>query len=290
MYYFIVNPIAGSGKALSAMSQISAFLKEQNIPFVVHETQKPGDGKVIASSLKTTSKDVIIFVGGDGTLNECFKGIQDKKNTKIGIIPAGTGNDFCFSVSIGTDPIENIKRILNGTVHSVDYVEGLDGNISLNTISTGLDIDVMERYNRAKKKTRGTYTRALLKTLLCFSFKDFEITVDDKQLSGKYMLAAVCNGNKFGGGMMASPLSDVKDGKLNLVLIKKVCRLLIPFRLTAFLKGKHIGKKFAEHILCERVKISGKAGAVIPSNYDGELVYNTPIDLHIVKGGMKLVF
>lgn len=290
MYHFIVNPVAGSGKALDAMDKVSTFLKEQGIPFIVHETKMPGDGKTVAGSLNPTVEDVIIFVGGDGTLNECFKGIKDKKNTKIGIIPAGTGNDFCFSVSIGNDPIENMKRILNGTVHSVDYTQGLDGNISLNTMSTGLDIDVIERYNKAKKKTSGTYTRALLKTLLCFKFKDFEITVDDKQLSGKYMLAAVCNGNKFGGGMMASPLSDVKDGKLNLVLIKKVCRLLIPFKLTAFLKGKHIGKKFTEHILCEKVKITGKDGALIASNYDGELVYNTPIDLHIVKGGMKLVF
>lgn len=290
MYYFIVNPVAGNGKALESMEKISTLLQEQNVPFTVLQTKKPGDGQIVASSLKPTNEDVVIFVGGDGTLNECFKGIKDKKNTKIGIIPAGTGNDFCFSVSIGNDPIKNMKKILNGTVHSVDYVEGLDGNISLNTMSTGLDIDVIERYNRAKKKTSGTYTRALLKTLLAFKFKDFEITVDGKQISGKYMLAAVCNGNKFGGGMMASPLSDVKDGKVNLVLIKKVCRLLIPFRLMAFLKGKHIGKKFTEHILCERVKITGKNGALIPSNYDGELVYKTPIDLHIVKGGMKLVF
>ena len=112
MYYaFIVNPAAGTGFSLSVMQKLEETLSAENIEYRVFRTERPGHATQIAAELASESDiAAVVSVGGDGTAGEVAAGLTGTGKT-MGIIPAGTGNDFIKSAGIPMDPSEALKLI-----------------------------------------------------------------------------------------------------------------------------------------------------------------------------------
>ena len=119
-YAFIVNPAAGSGFALTAMQKLETVLRGKNIEYRIYRTERPGHGTEIASEL-SSDKDVlaVVSVGGDGTAGEVAAGLTGT-GKPMGIIPAGTGNDFIKSVNIPNDPDKAMEILLTGKQDRID--------------------------------------------------------------------------------------------------------------------------------------------------------------------------
>lgn len=284
MYNFIVNPVSGNKKAIKNMQILTRFLTERNIAFCVYTTNKKCGAKKIASELEKFGAENIIVVGGDGTLNEVINGLEEPRNIKIGIIPSGTGNDFAYSLGISSNPKKAMQTILKNRPKQIDYLQGKNFR-GVNVIGAGLDIDVLQTYNNSKFKNKLTYIISLFKVLFNFEFYKFRIFVDGQILSNsEFMLVAACNGSRFGGSIKVSPHSDVKDGKINLVLIKRMPKQKIPFALFQFLRGKHLSQNYAVEVTCSKLKIEAPRFM----NIDGEIIENKPFELQIVPGGMNM--
>lgn len=284
MFNFIVNPTSGNKKAIKNMQILTKFLSQRNIAFCVYPTSKKQSATKIASELEKFGADNIIVVGGDGTLNEVINGVENLRNIKIGIIPSGTGNDFAYALGISSNPKKAMQTILKNRVRQVDYMQG-EGYRGVNVIGAGLDVEVLRNYNTVKFKNKFTYIISLLKVLSNFNFYKFRIFVDGEILANsEFMLVAGCNGSRFGGNIHVSPYSDVKDGKINLVLIKKLPKKKIPFVLLKFIRGKHLNENFAVEVTCSNIRIEG----VKYLNVDGEIIENKPFDLQIMPGGMNM--
>ena len=284
MYNFIVNPVSGNKKAIKNMQKLTKFLTERNIAFCVYTTSKKDAAGKIAAELERYGADNIIIVGGDGTLNEVINGIENPRNIKIGLIPSGTGNDFAYALKISTNPIKAMKTILKNRVRQVDYIQG-EGYRGVNVIGAGLDTDVLKTYNSVKIKNKLTYIISLFKVLHSFDFYKFRIFIDGEILANsEFMLVAGCNGSRFGGSIKVSPYSDIRDGKMNLVLIKRMPKKKIPIALFNFLRGKHLHHNYAVEVPCSNLRIEG--ARLI--NVDGEIIENKPFDLQIMPGGMNI--
>lgn len=284
MITIFANPASGARLGERTLQIVTEYLKSKNVEFIVHSSTYSGEPVEIAKKYKDEVKKIII-IGGDGTFNEFTNGLNNLENYDICFIPGGTGNDFSFSLGI-YDITKILDKFLTDENSKIDYLKANDKKC-LNVCGTGLDTEVLQKYNALHKKNKTGYVKCLIKVLLNFKFYKLRLTIDDeKVIEGEFMLAACCNGKRFGANIHISPESKVDDGFINLILIKKVKKIIIPFALLGFIKGKHLTKSYAEQILCKKVKIENLSGDMI-YNLDGQLFEGKEVNVNICEGKLN---
>ncbi|MCL1945234.1 MAG: YegS/Rv2252/BmrU family lipid kinase [Firmicutes bacterium] len=287
-YNFLVN--ANCKNVDKTVKKLSEYLDSLSIAYSFDYSQYHGHLGELAKKLEIQCVSNIVVMGGDGSINEVLNGLLDPSSIPIGIIPIGTGNDFAKSVKISKDPIVAMRGILNGNIQSVDYFTSLDRR-AINTVSIGIDIQVLTRYNKKKRKNKLSYYNALLKSLISYRCKKMQFVVDGFILSpDRYFVAVAANGKYFGGNMKISPNSSLHDGKIHFVAIKKLPFYKIPLALIGMIRGKHIRKKYTQEIPCNTVQcnIEDNSNSFQTVNYDGELLDNSLFDIRVVQGGVRI--
>ena len=290
LYQFIVNSKAGKGRTRRAMRKVERFLCEHKLPYVRHDTFYPGNAIEIAHRLSEIENvERVIAVGGDGTFNEVVNGINPEK-TVLGFIPAGSGNDFAHAAGFSSDPVEALQDIINDKIIEADYLEiGNENNVRrcLNIAGTGLDIEVLTRYNNTKFfKNKIQYYWCLLRALIRNKSYKIKMTLPDGSVTEHdCFIAAVCNGQYFGGGMRMSPNSDIYDGCADIIIIHTIKRRKIPGVLFKFFKGRHINLDFVEVHKTDYAELECETSKKV--DIDGELL-TVPFTVRVVKGGLKM--
>ena len=288
MYHVLINPTAGGNKTRTHAKIVYEYLKEHHIPHRVHFSEHPKHISEIMNQLTSTGQECkVIVMGGDGTFSEALVGINDFSKVTVGFIPTGSGNDFAHSMQLKRDPIAALEDILQENAGKVDYIQ-CGKTRSINVVATGLDTEVLDKYNRAKVfKGKIAYILALLGVLMRFKFYHFKINADGQEIDGEFMLAACCNGSRIGGSFPVSPRSDITDGKINLILIRKVKKIRIPALLFKFVKGRHLGEPWAEEILCDKASIQTLDREQLIQT-DGEIYKDVPLTAEIVPGQLRV--
>lgn len=280
MIDIIANKSSGKGNGAKCLEKVCAFLDERAIEYAVHETQATGHGKALAAELCANGATTVVALGGDGTFHEVLNGIDFDK-ARMGLIPAGRGNDFATGTNAcALDPVKAIADIARGEPKDLDYIQVGDKRC-INVAGTGLDVEVLLK--TAKSKNKLSYVASLFRCLLHYKPYPVEVTVNGETNAYKCIMVGVCNGTQIGGGLKLSPVSIVDDGKLDVITIEKPKRTPAIFVMPKFKKGKHMGKPFVHHVICDSVSIKTTA----PLQLDGEIYYDLPFDAHVVKGGLK---
>ena len=285
MYEFILNPIAGKGRSLRVLDRITDFLKVRGVGYTVHFTKYAGHASELARELSRAPADLVV-IGGDGTVSEVLNGIECFENVALGIIPCGTGNDFAESARLPADPKDAMEVVLSGESKFTDFIK-LGEKRCMNVAGIGIDVDVLERYNRKKHRTKFTYMKCLISALIALKWMNFDLEVDGKNLGRREaMITSVANGKYFGGGMMISPASVIDDGKLDLVIVNKIPKRKMPGPLLGFKKGTLLKYDFVESIPCKKVRILSDAKKLV--NVDGELFASPVFECEIVSDALKM--
>lgn len=288
MYYaFIVNPIAGTGFALEAMERIEQKLQAENRAYRVFQTEAPGHGTVIAADLaRDPEVTAVISVGGDGTAEEIAAGLKHTQKP-MGIIPAGTGNDFIKSAGIPSDPLQALDRIFAGQAKATD-TGMVNDRFFLNVCGTGFDVTVLDYAEEEKKKHRGLtpYFLGLLKAIFHYQSVSLSIEADGQCETGTYLIASIANGKYIGGGIPICPDADIQDGKLDLVLIRHVPRWKIPLYLPGLMMSKALKFSITRHMLVNRVVIEGNKMRI---NIDGSIVSRDSASFMVEPGSLMLI-
>ncbi|MTI68515.1 MAG: diacylglycerol kinase family lipid kinase [Firmicutes bacterium] len=269
---FIVNPIAGKGRAKGIIPVIERYLNNSNKKYEILITKEAGQATEFTIDGLTRGYKKIIAVGGDGTINEVNKGLISKGYGILGIIPAGTGNDLARTLKISEDPIKALDLIIKGTNKKINLAE-VKGNIFLNVASVGFDAEIVENVKKIKRYLRSkfAYTLGLLKTLITYKYKHLDIVLDNKEIKEKVLLVAVANGKYYGGGMKICPKADIEDEYLHVCLIKKLPKLKLFFIFPSVFKGTHIKyNKYVSFHKTKNLKIKSKEDAMI--NIDGDII------------------
>lgn len=283
MIHFIANGKSGLGQGRKALRKIEKICKSRNIDYDIAVTEYAGHATQLAQKISADDPDSIIAaVGGDGTFHETLNGIADPKRTALGFIPSGRGNDFARAANLQLNTEKALDVILNTQPVFIDYINVGDKRC-LNVAGTGLDIDVLERV--AGRNGKITYLLSLIHCLNHFEPYALSVTHDGKTTTYEGVMAGVCNGVAIGGGLMLSPLSDIRDGKLNVVImsIPKDGKLMNV--LPKFMKGKHLDLPITTHFLCDEVCVTSLSGK--PIQLDGEIYPNRVLDCKIAAAGLK---
>lgn len=288
MLDFIINPIAG-GKKGKKMQKNLAIIKEhlekRKVEYKIHLSHEYRGARELTKTLIDQGATDVIIVGGDGTLHEAINGFHSFDRVNLGIIPCGTGNDFASALGISLNPIKALDLIIDGTPKYTDYMQ-MPTVRGLNIIGMGIDVDVLKRYNKLKKKNKFGYTMSLVKTLFNFDYVQFDATLNDQTTSYKSFIACIANGHRYGGGIPICPIADATDGELDFLAVRSMKKIKI---INAFLKlkaGKVLTLKQAEHSKTKKVKIETPMPYTV--NVDGELYENIPFEVEIVSNTLKV--
>ena len=286
-YAFIVNPAAGSGFALTAMQKLETVLRGKNIEYRIYRTERPGHGTEIASEL-SSDKDVlaVVSVGGDGTAGEVAAGLTGT-GKPMGIIPAGTGNDFIKSVNIPNDPDKAMEILLTGKQDRID-TGVVNDHFFLNVCGTGFDVTVLDYAEAEKKKHRGLtpYLLGLIKAIFHYRSVRLNLIADGEKEEGQFLVCSVANGRFIGGGIPICPKADIGDGLLDLVLIRDVHRWQIPFYLPGLMLSRDLKFRITCHRRVSEVIVEDKELRI---NIDGDIISMSRADFRINPGSLILI-
>ena len=285
-YDLIFNPAAGSGYAKDVIIRITSLLDSWHAEYKVHETVAPGNATEIARDLSFCSDNVIIAVGGDGTASEVAAGLAGT-GAVMGIIPAGTGNDFVKTVKIPKDPETAMRFMLDRPPRAID-TGTINGQFFLNVCGTGFDVTVLECAEEKKKKHRGLtpYLLGLLKAIRVFEPVDLTIEYDGHTEQNSFLVCSVANGKIIGGGIPICPAADAADGKLDLVMIRAVPRWKIPLYLPGLMLSRDLRFRITKHMTAERITVRGNA---LKFNIDGEIRRLGDAEFIICPASLKLI-
>ncbi|NLB60855.1 MAG: YegS/Rv2252/BmrU family lipid kinase [Clostridiales bacterium] len=218
----ILNPAAGKRRAQRYMFDILELFSTADYQCTVHITKGPGDGTT-AVKKNTDQYDMIIAIGGDGTLNEVVTGLLDsKKNTPIGYIPAGSTNDFATTLGLSKDLIIATKDIIEGSKIKLD-VGSFNNKYFTYVASFGAFTGASYSTPQIAKNLLGhaAYVLSGIKDLASISPIRMRVETSSNTFEGDYLFGAVSNSTSIGKIMtFDSDVVDLSDGLFEVTLIK----------------------------------------------------------------------
>jgi diacylglycerol kinase (ATP) len=299
--HVIVNPFSARGQTERKWETIRLALKKHFREFKYVFTEKPRQATEIARGLIKDGFDLIIGVGGDGTMNEIssgffsdYSGKAINREAALGMIPSGTGSDFIRFMRVPREFEKSAALIKNSKNKKIDIGKITYGSANrkeqyfINVADFGLGAEVIRNIANVQPARRGalTYYRGLLSTIMNYRSKTVTLAIDgQQQLQGEYLIGAVANGRIFGGGMIIAPQAEPDDGYFDLVLIKDMKKLEI-IRNSRHLYAGTIAKNPKVIILKAR-NIKVQSLEEVYTEYDGEMGEKLPADFSVIEKALN---
>ena len=268
------------------MPQIRETTEHRGHEVDVYITAGPGDAVEKAAKAVREGCDVVVAVGGDGTVNEVVNGIG-MSGVVMGVIPAGSGNDFARTLQIPLDFDGALGCVLQGRTRPVD-VGTVNGKCFVNVASVGFDAQVVMETNRIKDRIPGplAYVLGVFKALTGYEAFDMEMETGHKTIRKRAVLVAVANGIFYGGGMKIAPKAVVDDGLFDVCLVEDMRKMRILRLFPLIYPGKHLLRPEVEYFRAARIRIECSKGYI---NSDGEIIGPCPADMELRPGGLVVI-
>jgi diacylglycerol kinase (ATP) len=294
----IINPAARGGKTARQWPAISELLKRNYISFDYAFTEGTGHGIDLAKEAVDIGYELVVAVGGDGTINEVVNGIIDKdgkSEATLGIICTGTGRDCIRSLNIPADFSNACKVLANRNCINIDlgHVEYIsngrrDQRYYINTAGLGFAASVAERTRRFKR-LGGTipFLIAFSTVFIAYKAKNTVFDIDGQIQQQRNLLIAVNNGRYFGGGMKIAPDADPCDGLLDVVTIRDVNKLRLLYNFPRLYKGTHTTHPMVNTYKAKLIDV--KTSEKLLLQLDGEVVGEAPANFRVVPSALRVV-
>jgi diacylglycerol kinase (ATP) len=265
---FIINPISGVGRKPIIEKAINDNIDRDKFEHDIVYTKAANHATELSREAAEMNYDIVVAVGGDGSVNEVAKGIIGT-NTSLGIIPAGSGNGLAHHLKISTNPAKAVK-IINETNSILIDTVGINDETFVSIAGIGFDAYVAKKY--AKEGRRGFWSYFKIVTQEYFSYKPktYKLNIDGKIFEREALLISFANSSQFGYNASISPDAELADGLVDVCICKKVPLIEAPL-IANLLYLKQIDKtKYVEIIKAQNIVIERNQNLVI--NLDGEPV------------------
>jgi len=227
----------------------------------------------------------LVVIGGDGTLNHIINNLPHF-DLPMGIIPAGSGNDYVKSLNLGGNEAEIIETAVFGKPKSVDLGKCND-QLFLNGFGIGFDGQIAKEFEENRTILRGhaAYYYHVLRILATFKPKLLQFSIDGKTSEEEVILLTIAKGTTFGGGFKLTPHARINDGKFAICLIKNLSPIRRFLNVGTLKAGTH--DRHPEVEFLEGKKIEIKNSEMI-AHIDGEIVGSPPFELKVLGEKMKI--
>ena len=268
---FIVNPRAGIGRYKKVVRLVKERLDLSKYNYELMLTQYRGHGHVLATQIAENNQaDIIVAVGGDGTINEIARALVGK-NVVLGCIPTGSGNGLAHHLRIPSIISRAIKVINKGHSLQIDTLK-INDNICISIAGLGFDGLVAELFDRSSRRGFFPYLRYVTKSYALYKPQTYFIEEKGKEKEEhELMLVSIANSSQWGFNVKISPEASMEDGYADICLIKKPNFFMLPFSTTALLTGNlHKNKKAVQIYRLSECTIYTESGKTQPCHIDGD--------------------
>jgi YegS/Rv2252/BmrU family lipid kinase len=282
---FIINPVSGGKSKDGVPELIEKNLDAKLFSSVVIYTDSVSHARQIAKEA-VNNFDLIVAVGGDGTVNEVASAIVGSK-TALGIIPFGSGNGLARFLKIPMDTEKAIEALNTGHPEIIDSAT-LNGMPFFNMAGMGFDAHIAEVFSHDKKRGFLTYIRSAFEEINKYKSQLYKIDIDGKGYEREAFMLSFANSSQYGNNAHISPHASVQDGLLDICVIKQ-----FPFwRLIEMgirMMTKSVDKvQFLQIIRGKNIKINRPAPG--PVHLDGEpQMAGADISVKIIPASLKVI-
>jgi diacylglycerol kinase (ATP) len=292
----IVNPESNQGRTRKRWTVIKTSIKGFIKEFKYEFTEKPLQAIEITRSALKDGSELIIGVGGDGTMNEIANGFFDEKKlinpeATLGIVSSGTGCDFTKSLNIQPGLENALKVITQACSRPIDIGRATfhshEGRVEeryfLNVSDFGLGGEVIQNLNRRRLERRATsYIRCLVSTMVRYKSKRLRIKIDGQEIAdGEYLVGVIANGKIFGKGMKIAPLARLDDGLFDIVMVKGMKFMEFCRHGWKIFRGTHLSHPKISLIRGRTIEAIPEEGVEVLLELDGEQLGTLPATFEI---------
>lgn len=291
---FLINPISGTRSKETLMRTIEEETRRAGISFEIAYTNAEGNYVTLAKRIINEAITDVVICGGDGSVSRITGALLDLP-VRFGIIPMGSGNGLALAAGIPT----NVTRALK-VVYTCDddYIDGfyINGNFSCMLGGVGFDAQVAHDFSKAKKRGLNTYLR--LCTINYFKSKPYSFVVEtkDRTFESAAYFISIANSNQFGNNFTIAPQASLQDGLLDIIIVKAMNKLMLPFSMMAQLTGINAVQQASEliesksilYFQTDELRILNPQNA--PLHLDGEpLESPDALDISVLPKAFRLI-
>lgn len=293
-FIFLVNPISGTVKKQGIVELIHAEAAARSLSYEIVSTRADGNYKEVKEKIIAEGITHVGIVGGDGTVNTVVNGLRDIP-VKFGIVPMGSGNGLALAAGIPKIPLAALTLVMEGKSKFIDAFL-INGEFSC--MLSGLGFDAQVAHDFANKASRGlmTYTRQTLVNYFTAGAYPFEVAVDKFTFATDAFFISIANSNQFGNKVTIAPQASLSDGLLDVVIVQKMNKALLPFAILSQLRGANKTQVLAAEALKKNIVYFQTPSLKIrnwkkaPLHIDGEPKKTAEVfDISIIKNCFKLI-
>lgn len=265
-FIFIVNPISGTTNKENIVSLIPEYLDSSRCEYEIRYTEYGGHAAEIARQAAADGIDVVVAVGGDGTVNEVARSLVNS-NTALGIIPCGSGNGLARHLSIPMNPEGALKILSHCRIERLDY-----GMINKTpffcTCGVGFDAFVSSKFANSGKRGLLTYIDNTLKEGLKYKSDTYDIEIDGETQHYEAFLIACANASQYGNNVYIAPHASMSDGLMDVTIMEPFSLLEAPQIAIQLFNKTITHNSRIKTFRCNHLKIHRKNPGII--HFDGD--------------------
>ncbi|MDE3024833.1 MAG: diacylglycerol kinase family lipid kinase [Acidobacteriota bacterium] len=294
---FLVNPASGNGATGTRWPELAHRASLLGLSGETLLSERPGHIIELAERAARDGAELLVAVGGDGTLNETVNGLMRAgAGPELATIPLGTGMDFVRTYGIPTAFEDAVRVAAGGTPRAIDVGlvvyrtwAGADAErYVVNVGSVGMSAAVAQRANGMSKALGGkaTFFYALVRVFLAWRNSVIDVELDGVRRSARMHDVIIANGQFHGGAMRLAPEARPDDGLFDVLLIGDVTKLDFATTAPKLYRGTHLAHPKVD---LERARVVAVDGAeTLPIELDGEQVGTTPARFEVVPGALRV--
>lgn len=285
---FIINPRSGLlGGKRNIIHLIDRIWGTDNGRYSILVTTRRREGERLARQEVQQGCDLIVVVGGDGTLNEVVRGTLGSQ-TCIGLIPAGSGNGFARHWNIPLDLEQACQSLLTSRIVHCDVGIAAE-HLFLVTFGCGLDAMISDRYARSTVRGMSSYFYHGFWSFLHYQSQETSVRVNGQiEYSGQPLLLTLANARGYGGGTVIAPQARADDGLLDLCILNPLSLKTCLIHIQSLFNGQIQKISGYRHTQIEEAIIERSQSA--PIHVDGEpYVGNREIRISVLPGTLPFL-
>ncbi|WP_221030999.1 diacylglycerol/lipid kinase family protein [Actomonas aquatica] len=218
---FIFNPHSGHNRRDPyLLDRTRAFITEHKLPAEVRLTERPRHATDLARAAIAEGCELVVAIGGDGTLNEVAAALVDSP-AALGLIPCGSGNGLGRHLGIPDPGRGAYRTLLDGRIRAIDTGVA-NGHPFFNAMGIGFDAEISSRFNHLTRRGLSAYVRTGLSAWFGYQPQTYAIANGTSELETRAFIVAVANSDQYGNDCFIAPGASVDDGQLNLTVLKHV--------------------------------------------------------------------
>lgn len=283
----VLNPISGGRKKEKFPELLERFCKRNKYLYKIYETQGGEKDKEEILRLKDLYQpDVVVAVGGDGTIN-LVAGLVVGSSLPVAIVPMGSANGLAKDLGIPEDPIKALNLIKDFHYHEIDTLK-VNGENCFHIADFGFNARIVRRFSKSLIRGKISYIWYGLQEFFSFDPFSYAIETEEFKIQGKAFMIAVMNAKKFGINVNINPLGKIDDGFFEISVIKPFSKLS-SLKVLYHLLSKTIHKsKYNRVVRCKKAIIYNSDQTSF--HIDGEPIPSSEkIEITIVPKGLTLI-